>query len=134
MFVEDIGGLGWSVSNQMLANLGAIPLKVQVSNPAITERMFVNGTAVEVRSPNRRILVAPVVSVVPGTQAPRIDLSALNRFAETPLTPGQTFDSQIVISAAGILPPWWLKWWWLILLVLLIILLIIYLVRRPATP
>ena len=134
MFIEDIGGLGWSVSNQMLAQAGSIPLKLQVSNPAITERMFANGAPVDVRSPNRRIFVKAVVSVVPGTREPRLDLSALNRFAETPLTPGQTFDSQIVISAVGGLPPWWMKWWWLILLVLLIIAIILYLARRPATP
>jgi hypothetical protein len=86
---------------------------------------------VEVPSPNRRILVATVVD---GTPAPRIDLSALNRFAETPLTPGQTFDSQIVVFGAGGVSPWWMKWWWLILLVLLILAIILYLLRRPATP
>jgi hypothetical protein len=134
-YVEDIGGLGWAVSNQLLAQAESIPLRVQVSNPAITEKTFANGTAVEVPSPNRRILVVPVVSVVPGTPMPRIDLSALNRFAETPLTPGQTFDSQISIVAVGLgWNAWLMKWWWLILLVLLLIAIGLYLARRPATP
>jgi hypothetical protein len=135
MYVEDIGGLGWSVSNQVLAQLGTMPLPMQVSNPAITERMFVNGNAVDIRSPNRRILVAPVLDVVPGTPVPRLDLSALNQFAETAMTPGQTVDTRISIIATGVGPGgWWLRWWWLILLLLLVIAIVLYILRRSATP
>ena len=132
VFVEPIGGLGWALPANLLAQ-GALALNLEVTNPKFTEKTFVNGNPVVIASPDRRILIAPVVSLLPGTQAPTLDLSALARFAETPVKPGETFKAQIFVKQGGLdLSGLLAKWWWLLLL--LLIALALYLLRRRSVP
>ena len=117
-----------------LLGQGAVTLTFEVSNPRFTEKVFVNGTTIEIASPARRILIAPVIDVVPGTPLPTLDLSALKRFEDTPVKAGETFKVQIGVKNAGFDPAAFLaKWWWLILLLLLIAI-AAYLMRRRTGP
>jgi len=148
VYVEMAGGVGWAVPAARL-EAGAMTLNLDVANPKVSSRSFVNGNAVDVLSPPRRILFTPIIDVLPGTPKPALDLSALKRFADTPVQPGELFKMQVVLTkgqdggngggdgggnggggGGGGLP----KWLWILLLVLLLLILIAWLMRRPSGP
>jgi hypothetical protein len=129
VYVETIGGLGWSLPVSAFAQ-AAYPLTFEVANPKLAAKMFVRGVVKEIPAPPRRILIIPVVSVVPGTAPPRLDLTGLAKIAETPMQPGDTARAQIVVHAGKIGWPWWV---WLLLVVALSIILLVVLSKRRRT-
>jgi hypothetical protein len=136
VYVEPVGGIGWFVSSTLFAK-EALPLVFDVSNPRVTEMMFVGGHPVVVPGVPRRLLVALSAEAPSGMTPPAIASTGLKDYADRFFQPGETATAVIMVGGAarpGGDDVWWTRCRWVLFLALLLLLLVIWLLRRrPAT-
>jgi hypothetical protein len=135
VYVEPIGGLGWSVPVQK----DSLQLTFDVTNPRLAEKTFARGQVIEIPAPPRRILIALSTEAPRGVTPPAIDTVPLGRFASALMPPGTTDSVRLGVRPAagggdGIVPTGGLPWWVWLIIVLIILLLVIWLIRRRSGP
>jgi hypothetical protein len=123
VYVEPIGTVGWFVPNTMFEE-ATVELPLDVTNPRSAESMFVGTNQIVIPAPPRRILMHVTTEAPAGRVAPHVDVSALSRYAEQIVQPGQTEASGITVR--GMTKPWWQRWWWIILLIVLLVIVLVW--------
>ncbi len=71
-FVEEVGGLGWSIPSALIDSGVVSNLGFTVGNPAVLYRDFSKTPVVEMKSPPRRLVLSTVIQTAPGVSKPYI--------------------------------------------------------------
>lgn len=92
--IERLGGVVWAISNRDLIERQQISLELDVTNPAIMLRDFTASPPVDIKSPERSIVLAVTVEAPSGIRPP---LVVLQQDKKT-LAPGETTRAVLTVT------------------------------------